>query len=272
MLKRNKKFLYGITRVSALFLLSTTLITQAADTREGDNVNQSVSQASSTNQTEIDLGASGYVSAYAINAKALLGFDESGRQNVEMAFDVVDKHEEKIGVLNDYLLTQSGEIKYANVIVRDLPIQDDTIVNKIVAIPIDKLMFEEKSELSLAELQVVVGLTKEQVNQLPEFDVTGSNDAQSEIKYDFSARELMGMKVIGNSDKLLGILDDLIISDNDLVSYAVIKASGVLGISDKLVAAPFKALQINSKDEKVRLNVTVKAIEDAPGFQIRKPY
>lgn len=190
-----------------------------------------------------------------------------------MALDVVDKHEEKIGILNDYLLTQSGDIKYANVLVRDLPIQDDTIVKKIVAIPIDKLMFEEKSELSMTELQIVVGLTKEeQVNQLPEFDITASNDAQSEIEYDFSARELMGMKVIGESDNILGILDDLIISNNDLVSYAVIKASGVLGISDKLVAAPFKALQINSKDEKVRLNVTVKAIEDAPGFQIRKPY
>lgn len=272
MLKRNNKFFYGITMVSGFFLLSVTLITQAADTQGSNNINQSASQTSPSNQTEIDLGASGYVSAYAINAKALLGFDESGRQNVEMAFDVVDKHEEKIGVLNDYLLTQSGDIKYANVLVRDLPIQDDTIVKKIVAIPIDKLMFEEKSELSMAELQIVVGLTKEQVNQLPEFDITASNDAQSEIEYDFSARELMGMKIIGESDKLLGILDDLIISNNDLVSYAVIKASGVLGISDKLVAAPFKALQINSKDEKVRLNVTVKAIEDAPGFQIRKPY
>ena len=259
MLKRNNKFLYGFTLVSGLFLLSITLITQAADTRVGDHDNQSASQASPSKQTEIDLDASGYVSAYATNAKALLGFDESGRQNVEMAFDAVDKHEERIGILNDFLLTQSGEIKYANIMVRDLPIQDDIIINKIVAIPIDKLMFEEKSELSLAELQVVVGLTKEQVNQLPEFDITASNDVQSEIKYDFSARELMGMKVIG-------------VSNNDLVSYGVIKASGVLGISDKLVAAPFKALQINSKDKKVRLNVTAQALEDAPGFQIRKPY
>lgn len=272
MLKRNNKFLYGFTLVSGLFLLSITLITQAADTRVGDHDNQSASQASPSKQTEIDLDASGYVSAYATNAKALLGFDESGRQNVEMAFDAVDKHEERIGILNDFLLTQSGEIKYANIMVRDLPIQDDIIINKIVAIPIDKLMFEEKSELSLAELQVVVGLTKEQVNQLPEFDITASNDVQSEIKYDFSARELMGMKVIGESDNILGILDDLIISNNDLVSYGVIKASGVLGISDKLVAAPFKALQINSKDKKVRLNVTAQALEDAPGFQIRKPY
>ncbi|GJL73814.1 MAG: hypothetical protein NMNS01_30130 [Nitrosomonas sp.] len=272
MLKRNNKYFDGITLVSGIFLLSVTLITQAADTREDKNVNQSASQTSPNNKTEIDLGASGYVSAYAKNAKALLGFDESGRQSAEMAFDVVDKHEERIGVLNDYLLTQNGEIKYAIVLVRDLPIQDDTMVKKMVAIPIDKIMLDEKSELSMAELQIVVGLTKEKVNQLPEFDITGSNGAQSEIKYDFSARELMGMKVIGESDALLGILDDLIISNNDLVSYAVIKASGVLGISDKLVAAPFKALQINSKDEKVRLNVTVQALEDAPGFQIRKPY
>lgn len=272
MLKRNNKYFDGITSVVGLFLLSVTLITQAADSQESDNVNQSATQASSNNKTDIDLGAGGYVSASAKNAKALLGFDESGRQSVEMAFDVVDKHEERIGVLKDYLLTKNGDINYAVVLVRDLPIQDGTMVKKIVAIPIDKLMLDEKSELSLAELQIVVGLTKEQVNQFPEFDITESNDAQSEIKYDFSARELMGMKVIGESDAILGTLDDLIISNNNLVSYAVIKASGVLEISDKLVAAPFKALQINNKDEKIRLNVTVKALEDAPGFQIRKPY
>ena len=33
MLKRNNKFFYGITMVSGFFLLSVTLITQAADTQ-----------------------------------------------------------------------------------------------------------------------------------------------------------------------------------------------------------------------------------------------
>jgi stress response protein YsnF len=112
-------------------------------------------------------------------------------------------------------------------------------------------------------------LTKEQVDQLPEFVFNGNDATQTE--YDLSVRELMGMKVLDKDENLLGVLDDFIISNNR-VTYALINASGVLRNSDKLVAAPFKALQINKEEDKVGLDVSTQALQDAPGFQLRKPY
>jgi sporulation protein YlmC with PRC-barrel domain len=276
MLKLYNKTLNNLLSVfSLVFLLSISSVVHAGDVKENkvaDSTNQqSVSQSSQNSQSEVNLGASDYVSAHNKNAKALLGFDVSGRQGAEMAFDVVDKEGERIGILYDYLLNKEGEIEHAVVIVRDLPVLDETVFKEYVAIPIDKMLIQDESDLSLAELQMKTTLTTEQVDQLPEFVFDGKDATQTE--YEFSARELMDLKVLGKDENLLGILDDLIINNNNYrVTYALIKAGGVLGISDKLVAAPFKALQINKEEEKISLNVSAQALEDAPGFQLRKPY
>jgi sporulation protein YlmC with PRC-barrel domain len=274
MLKLYIKTLDNLLPIFGLvFSLSISSVVHGENVKENkmsDGANQqSVSQSSQNGQSEIDLSASDYVSAYNKHAKELLGFDVSGRQGAEMAFDVVDKQGKRIGILYDYLLNKEGEIEHGVVIVRDLPVLDDTALKKFVAIPIDKLLIQDESDLSRAELQMKATLTTEQVNQLPEFEFDKKDATQTE--YDLSARELMGMKVLGKDENFLGVLDNLIIN-NYRVTYALIKASGVLGISDKLVGAPFKALQINKEEEKISLDVSAQDLEDAPGFQLRKPY
>jgi sporulation protein YlmC with PRC-barrel domain len=272
MLRLYKETMDNLFQVFGLvFLLSISLVVHAGDVKDNkvaDGTNgQSVSQTSQKYQSEIDFGANDYGSPYNKNAKALLGFDVSG--SAEMAFDVVDKQGKRVGILYDYLLNKEGEIEYAIVMVRDIPVLDDTVIKKFVAIPIDKMLIQEEFDLSLAELQMKATLTAEQIDQLPEFEFNGKDATQTE--YDLSARELMGMKVLGKDDNLLGVLDDLIIN-NYRVTYALIKASGVLGISDKLVAAPFKALQINKEEEKVGLDVSAQDLEKASGIQLKNPY
>jgi hypothetical protein len=152
---------------------------------------------------------------------------------------------------------------------RDFPALDDTVVKKFVAIPIDKVLVQEESELSTAELQIKLMLTKEQVDQLPEF-VLDKNDG-THTEYDLNVRELMGMKALDKDENLFGVLDDLIISNNR-VTYTLINISGVLGSSGKLVAAPFRALQVNKEEEKIGLDMSAQAFENAPEFKFRKPF
>lgn len=275
MLRLCNKKLHNLLSILGLVFLSLISSVAQAEDVEGNKVmesasNQLLSQSVQNNsQSAIDLDAGNYNSAYDKNAKLLLGLDVSGRQDDDMAFDVVDKQGERIGILNDYLLNKEGEIKYAVVMARDLPVLDDTVVKKFVAIPIDKVLVQEESDLSTAELQVKLTLTKEQVDQLPEFVFDKNDGAQTE--YNLNVRELMGMKVIDKDGNLLGVLDDLLISNNR-VTYALINISGVLGSSGKLVAASFKALQINKEEEEIGLDVSEQALEDASEFQFREPY
>lgn len=82
------------------------------------------------------------------------------------------------------------------------------------------------------------------------------------------AGTIIGLKVFGKNDSLLGVIEDLIFNNSHDVRYAIIRTSGVSGISNKLVAAPYRELTVNKKEEgKITLNITDAALESAPGFQ-----
>ncbi len=280
-----QKYAKTITFASGFIFLSACVSVQANDAQDLNGTSTSGSQAtfqlsqnsnsqnnghSSENKiddkTEIDLGAGDYVSAYDKSASALLDIE------------VIDNNGVEVGVVKDYLI-KAGEIEYAVVLVKDVPMLDDTIVKKFVAVPYNELRIDDKSDLSRAELQMKLMISQQQINQKPEFKFNSNKDSEqthdnvsktAEINYDISAKEAIDMKVFGKSGDLLGLIQDLIISNNNRVTYAVI-TSGVLGLSDKLIAAPFQELQIHKAEEKVILDVTSQALEDAPGFQMRNP-
>ena len=284
MLIQYNNYIKRIAYVSGFMFLITCISVQANGSQDLNGTSTSGSQTTfqlsqnsddQTNrhaknkadgQSEIDLGAGDYVSAYDKSASALLDIE------------VIDNNGVEVGVIKDYLI-KAGEIEYAVVLVKDVPVLDDTIVKKFVAVPYNELRIDDKSALSRAELQVKLMITQQQINQKPEFKFNSNKDSQqthdnvaktAEVNYDISAKEVIDMKVFGNSGNLLGLIKDLIIRNNNSVTYAIITI-GVLGLSDKLIAAPFQELQIHKAEEKVILNVTSQALEDAPGFQMRNP-
>ncbi len=284
MLIQYNNYIKRIAYVSGFMFLITCISVQANGSQDLNGTSTSGSQTTfqlsqnsddQTNrhaknkadgQSEIDLGAGDYVSAYDTSASALLDIE------------VIDNNGVEVGVIKDYLI-KAGEIEYAVVLVKDVPVLDDTIVKKFVAVPYNELRIDDKSALSRAELQVKLMITQQQINQKPEFKFNSNKDSQqthdnvaktAEVNYDISAKEVIDMKVFGNSGNLLGLIKDLIIRNNNSVTYAIITI-GVLGLSDKLIAAPFQELQIHKAEEKVILNVTSQALEDAPGFQMRNP-
>jgi len=50
------------------------------------------------------------------------------------------------------------------------------------------------------------------------------------------------------------------------VAYAVLSFGGFLGMGDKLFAVPWKALNLDSKNQRFTLSVAKDALKNAPGF------
>lgn len=281
----HNKYIRNVSFVSGLFFLSTCINSQANDGQGlddaktlGKQTTYQLSQNSNSqtdshtknrknSNSEIDLSASDYVSAHDKSSKNLFGLD------------VDDKNNNEVGVVYDLLLN-NNKIVYIVVLVKYPAALKEEDNKKFVAVPFHKLRFDNKSELSKAELKVILNITKQQANQMPEFRFNSKDHGRAdddnvtkiaEVNYDISAKELIGKKVFGKDGRLLGVVEDLIINNKNKAKYAIILASGVLSTGDKLVAAPFQKLQINKMEEKVMLDVTSQELEDAPGFQIRKP-
>jgi sporulation protein YlmC with PRC-barrel domain len=80
------------------------------------------------------------------------------------------------------------------------------------------------------------------------------------------ASKLIGAPVYNEQDERVGSIDDLIVSPDRSISYAVVSVGGFLGIGKRLVAIPVEQL----RDEKGKLilpGATKEALKALPEFQ-----
>ena len=67
----------------------------------------------------------------------------------------------------------------------------------------------------------------------------------------YRSSKLVGSKVYNDANEAVGTIDDLIVTPNDRVPYAVLSVGGFIGIGSKLVVVPFNLLEV--KDNKMVL-------------------
>ncbi|HNP26571.1 MAG TPA: PRC-barrel domain-containing protein [Nitrosomonas sp.] len=160
------------------------------------------------------------------------------------------------------LLDKNNKIAFAVVFAGGV---HEVNLNKHVAVP----FAEQRIKADQAEKSLILNLTLQELGQEPEFKL-GESDA-ARFEYAISAESLIGLDVFGKNGTLLGEVKDLIFNNNNDVKYVIVVTSGIVNISDKLVAAPYHELKINKAKESVTLDVTSQELEDAPGFQYRRP-
>jgi sporulation protein YlmC with PRC-barrel domain len=80
------------------------------------------------------------------------------------------------------------------------------------------------------------------------------------------ASKLIGAPVYNEQDERVGSIDDLIISPDRSVSYAVVSVGGFLGLGGRLVAIPVEQLQAK-EDRLVLPGATKDALAKLPEFQ-----
>ena len=70
----------------------------------------------------------------------------------------------------------------------------------------------------------------------------------SQLADGYRTSKLVGATVKNSANETIGTVDDLLVSRNDKVLYAILSVGGFLGIGSKLVAVPYTSLQIEQKN------------------------
>ena len=83
----------------------------------------------------------------------------------------------------------------------------------------------------------------------------------------FSATTLLMNPVQNTLNEDLGTIKDIMFDREDgRIVYAVLSFGGVLGLGDKLFAIPWRALELDTENERFVLNVPKEVLKNAPGF------
>jgi len=79
-------------------------------------------------------------------------------------------------------------------------------------------------------------------------------------------KQILGKKVFNDSGETVGKIDDIIVSPDKAVSYAIIGAGGFLGVGRHDVAIPVNQLKEND-GKFILAGATKDAIKDMPEFE-----
>jgi hypothetical protein len=85
----------------------------------------------------------------------------------------------------------------------------------------------------------------------------------------FRSSKVVGAEISNTGGDKIGTVDDLLVTRNDRVVYAIISVGGFLGVGEKLVAVPFSELQLTA-DKTVFAGATKETLLALPKFAYAK--
>ena len=88
----------------------------------------------------------------------------------------------------------------------------------------------------------------------------------SSLTTGYRTSKVVGSKVVNEANEAVGTIDDLIVTPNDKVPFAVLSIGGFLGMGIKYVVVPYSALQIG-KDHMVLPGATKDMLKALPDFK-----
>lgn len=103
-------------------------------------------------------------------------------------------------------------------------------------------------------------------------EMHGATEMQSKanMRTFYSSEDLVGKTVVSKNGEKIGRLENVIISDNGRLEYAVVSSSGFLGIiGRKHTAVPWNMIR-QSEDQTLMVNASMEKFKNAPAFSERK--
>lgn len=82
----------------------------------------------------------------------------------------------------------------------------------------------------------------------------------------YRASKVVSSTVVNDTNVTVGTIDDLIITPNDKIPYAVLSVGGFLGMGSKYVVVPFSSLQVKDK-QMVLPGATKDSLKALPEFK-----
>lgn len=83
------------------------------------------------------------------------------------------------------------------------------------------------------------------------------------------ASDVIGASIVNEELETVGTVDDLIISGDDRILYAVVSVGGFLGIGDRLVVVSYDSLEMRGDDDILLRGATRESLEELPEFEYR---
>ena len=82
----------------------------------------------------------------------------------------------------------------------------------------------------------------------------------------YRASKVVGSTVVNETNETVGTIDDLIVTPNEKVPFAVLSVGGFLGMGTKYVVVPYSALEVH--DQKMMLRgATKESLKSLPEFK-----
>jgi sporulation protein YlmC with PRC-barrel domain len=160
---------------------------------------------------------------------------------------VYNEKDERVGSVDDIIVTRDKAVSYAIVNAGGFL----GLTKHNVALPV--------SQFKLVENKFVLpGVTKDALKAMPELrEVTNGWSVK---------RSILGQPVYNEKDERVGSVDDIIVTPDKAVSYAIVNAGGFLGLTKHNVAIP--VYQFKLVDSKLVLpGATKDALKAMPEFQ-----
>jgi len=80
------------------------------------------------------------------------------------------------------------------------------------------------------------------------------------------ASKVVGSTVVNDANETVGSVDDLIITSNEKVPFAVLSVGGFLGVGTKYVVVPYSSLRVQDK-KMVLAGATKESLKSLPEFK-----
>jgi len=85
----------------------------------------------------------------------------------------------------------------------------------------------------------------------------------------YRTSKVVGSTVYNEDDETVGTIDDLIVTEDDKVPYAVLSVGGFLGMGERHVVVPYANLEVHD-DEMLYRGATKESIKNLPAFKYQE--
>lgn len=92
---------------------------------------------------------------------------------------------------------------------------------------------------------------------------------QQSLATGYRTSKIVGGSVVNEAKETVGSIDDLIVTSNERVPFAILSVGGFLGVGTKFVAVPFNAIEVSDKQMLLR-GATKESLKGLPEFKYDK--
>lgn len=104
-------------------------------------------------------------------------------------------------------------------------------------------------------------------NRINPAKTPGPDMSRTPVPHMISAGTVIGDDVYNTRDEAIGDIKEIMLdTQSGSVVYAVVAVGGFLGISNRLLAVPWKSLKLDPAKKRFIMDISKERVKDAPGF------